>query len=85
MPVSYVTGGGGATLEPVSGCSPIDAYAIGWSYSSSAGSACGAASRPTSVSRVFHYLLVRVDGTTVTVRPTDADGHTFDVQTYRFG
>jgi hypothetical protein len=35
MPVSYVTGGGGADLEPVSHCSSIDAYAIGWSYSSS--------------------------------------------------
>jgi hypothetical protein len=30
-------------------------------------------------------LLVRVDGTTVTVRPTNADGHPFDVQTYDFG
>src|SRR6476661_8693512 len=29
MPVTYVTGGGGADLEPVSGCSSIDAYAIG--------------------------------------------------------
>jgi hypothetical protein len=86
MPVSYVTGGGGGNLEPVSGCSPIDAYAIGWSYSSSThGSACGAASRPTSTSQVFHFLLVSVDGTTVTVTPTNADGHTFDVQTYHFG
>jgi len=86
MPVSYVTGGGGADLEPVSHCSSIDAYAIGWSYSSSThGSACGAASRPTSLGQVFHFLLVRVDGTTVTVRPTNADGHPFDVQTYDFG
>jgi hypothetical protein len=29
--------------------------------------------------------LVSVDGTTVTVTPTNADGHTFDVQTYHFG
>jgi hypothetical protein len=34
---------------------------------------------------VFHFLLVTVDGTTVTVAPTDGDGHTFDVQTYDFG
>jgi Purple acid Phosphatase, N-terminal domain/Calcineurin-like phosphoesterase len=86
MPVTYVTGGGGADLEPVSGCSSIDAYAIGWSYSSSThGSACGAASRPTSIDQVFHFLLVTVEGTTVTVAPTDADGRTFDVQTYDFG
>ena len=86
MPVTYVTGGGGGNLEPVSGCSAIDAYAIGWSYSSSThGSACGAASRPTSIDQVFHFLLVTVDGTTVTVAPTNADGHTFDVQTYDFG
>jgi len=86
MPVSYVTGGGGGNLEPVSGCSPIDAYAIGWSYSSTThGSACGAASRPTSTGQVFHFLLVSVDGTTVTVPPTNADVHSFDVQTYHFG
>jgi hypothetical protein len=86
MPVTYVTGGGGADLEPVSGCSAIDAYAIGWSYSSSThGSACGTASRPTSIDQVFHFLLVTVDGTTVTVAPTDSDGDTFDVQTYDFG
>ena len=46
MPVSYVTGGGGGRLEPVSRCSSIDQYAIGWSYSSSThGSSCGAATR----------------------------------------
>jgi hypothetical protein len=83
MPVSYVTGGGGAHLEPVSGCDAIDAYAIGWSYSSSThGSACGAAPRPTSIDQVFHFLFVTVDGTTVTVTPTDERGRTFDVRTY---
>ena len=85
MPVSYVTGGGGAHLEPVSGCHPIDRYAIGWSYSSSThGSACGAARRPTSTDQVFHFLRVTVDGTKVIVRPTNAAGHTFDVRTYDF-
>jgi chitodextrinase len=34
---------------------------------------------------VFHFLLVTVDGSTVTVTPTDELGRTFDVQTYRFG
>ena len=42
--ISYVTGGGGAPLEPVSKCSVLSgivAYAIGWSNSSATGSACG--------------------------------------------
>jgi hypothetical protein len=85
MPVSYVTGGGGAHLEPVSGCDAIDQYAIGWSYSSSThGSSCGSAPRPGTIDRVFHFLLVTVRGTTVTVRPTDELGRTFDVRTYDF-
>ena len=86
LPVSYVTGGGGAKLAPVSRCSSIDEYAIGWSYSASThGSACGAASRPSSIDRVFHFLLVTVSGTQVTVKPTDEYGRTFDVKSYTFG
>ncbi len=86
MPISYVTGGGGGKPEPVSNCSSIDAYSIGWSASATThGSACGSAHRPTSIDQVFHFLLVQVDGRTVTVEPTDANGHRFDVQTYRFG
>ena len=86
MPISYVTGGGGATLEPVSRCGAPIVAAIGWSYSSSThGSACGSLSAPASIDRVFHFLLVTVDGSTVTVAPTDELGRTFDVQTYRFG
>ena len=86
MPVSYVTGGGGGRLGSVSGCDSIDQYAIGWSYSSSThGSACGAASRPTSIDHVFHFLLVTVSGTQVTVTPTDEYGRTFDVKSYSFG
>jgi hypothetical protein len=85
MPVSYVTGGGGATLEPVSRCSAPIVAARGWSYSSSSGSSCGSLARPTSIDQVFHFLLVTVDGSTVTVAPTDEMGRTFDVQTYRFG
>jgi hypothetical protein len=82
-PISYVTGGGGEQLQPVSNCSPIDRYALGWSYSSSThGSACGAAPRPTTIDRVFHFLLVTVHGRTVRVAPTDELGRTFDVRTY---
>jgi calcineurin-like phosphoesterase family protein len=81
MPVSYVTGGGGATLEPVSKCGAPDLFALGWSPS---GSACGAATVPASADHVFHFLLVTVDGSHVTVTPTDELGRTFDQQTYDF-
>ena len=85
MPVTYVSGGAGAKLEPVSRCTNV-AYAIGWSYSSSThGSACGSAPRPSTIDRVFHFLLVTVNGPRVTVTPTDELGRTFDVQTYTFG
>jgi hypothetical protein len=79
---SYVSGGGGERLEPVAPCTVTDAYAIGWSYSSSRGSVCGAAQVPTSISQVFHFLRVTVSGATITVAPTNAAGATFDVMTY---
>jgi len=86
MPVSYVTGGGGAQLEPVTACTPIDQYAIGWDYGATIhGSACGTAIAPTTVDQVYHFLLVTVAGTQVTVTPTDELGRTFDTQTYAFG
>ena len=84
MPITYVTGGGGATPEPVGPCNGYDAYAIGWSPTSVAGSACGVAAPPTSGAQVFHFLKVTVSGTSVTVAPTDSTGKTFDVQTYTF-
>ena len=85
MPVAYVTGGGGAPLEPVSRCTNV-AYALGWSYSSSThGSSCGSAPRPTTIDRVFHFLLVSVNGSQVTVTPIDELGRAFDAQTYTFG
>jgi len=85
--ISYVTGGAGGKLEPVSRCSnTLIAYAIGWSYSSANhGSKCGSATPPTTIDQVFHFLLVTVDGNTVTVTPTDELGRTFDVQTYTVG
>ena len=84
MPITYVTGGGGATLEPMGTCSTFDAYAIGWSPTKLNGSACGSAPAPTSDSQVFHFLKVTVSGTSITVAPTDSTGNTFDVQTYTF-
>jgi hypothetical protein len=82
MPASYVTGGGGGRLASVSNCGSYDLYAIGWSYSSMQGRACGAAPIPTSPEQVYHFLRVRVDGRTVTIRPTDENGNTFDALTY---
>jgi chitodextrinase len=81
---NYVIGTGGAMAEPVSKCSSTDAYAVGWSYSSSKGSACGAANAPTSDSQVYNFAKVSVNGTSVTVTPTNATGATFDQQTYNF-
>ena len=82
--ISYLSGGGGAQLTPINTCSSFDEYAIGWSYASSKGSACHAP-LPSTASQVFHYLLVTVNGATVTVTPTNAQGQTFDVKTYSFG
>jgi hypothetical protein len=84
--ISYVTGGGGAKLEPIGdkGCSAFDAYAIGWSSTTGRGSACGAAPVPDAATRVFHFLLVKVQGPQVTVTPTDELGRTFDARTYSF-
>ena len=81
---TYITGGGGGTLQPVgeAGCSAVDAYAIGWSPTKSKGSSCGAAPVPDAAARVFHFLKVTVNGPRVTVAPTDELGRTFDVQTY---
>jgi hypothetical protein len=82
MPVTYVTGGGGAGLEPVSVCGAPDLYSIGWTPSTSTGSKCDGGTKPTSADRVYHFLLVTVNGNRVTVTPTDELGRTFDQQTY---
>src|SRR5262249_32960920 len=81
---NYVSGGGGAKAEPVSACTSADAYAVGWSYSKAKGSACGSAVAPASDSQVYHFLKVTVNGSAVTVAPTDASGRRFDVKTYNF-
>jgi Calcineurin-like phosphoesterase/Purple acid Phosphatase, N-terminal domain len=86
--VSYVTGGGGGKVQPVGtgsiGCAGTDAYAVGWAYRSARGSACGGAAPPSSDSQVYNFLRVTVHGRTVTVRPINALGQAFDVQTYHF-
>ena len=80
--VSYVTGGGGAKPEPISHCKPYDAYGIGWS--STGGSKCGSAIKPTQIDQVYHYLQVDVNGQQVTVTPINSLGQSFDQQTYDF-
>jgi chitodextrinase len=77
--VSYIFGNAGASLAAVSGCSSLDAYAIG-----SGGSHCGAAPAGLSTDRVFGFGKVTVNGQQVTVTPTDEMGRTYDVQTYTF-
>ena len=80
--VNYVTGGGGGILEPVtggSGCSTFTStgsiYAIGWSPTSNAGTACGTGvPTPQSAAQVFNYLQVSVNGNQVTVTPINAAG-----------
>ncbi|HYS42279.1 MAG TPA: hypothetical protein VEO01_42195, partial [Pseudonocardiaceae bacterium] len=84
MPITYVTGGGGAALQPIGPCTSNDLYGIGWSWSQFTGSTCGSATAPTAAAQVFHFLKVTVSCTTVTVAPTDSTGKTFDVQTYTF-
>ncbi|WP_164905081.1 purple acid phosphatase family protein [Streptomyces cyaneus] len=81
---SYVTGAGGAKLHSVSTCSATDAYAISWTYTSNRGKVCGGAPVPTADSQVFHFLKVSVNGTTLTVTPTNSLGNTFDEQVYNF-
>lgn len=81
---SYVTGGGGAKVSPVTRCSSTDAYALGWGYTNGTGSRCGAAPAPTSDAKVYHFLKVSLNGTSVTVTPTDSTGATFDPVTYDF-
>jgi hypothetical protein len=76
--VSYITGTGGASLGTVGSCSTFDAYAIG-----GGGTSCRAP-KPTSDAQVYGFLLVTVNGTKVTVTPTDENGNPFDVQQYNF-
>src|SRR5258706_2069396 len=79
---NYVTGGGGAALTSTLGtCTALDAYAIKFTTS---GKACGSAPVPTSADQIYHFLKVTVNGTHVTVTPTNSLGQTFDVMNYSF-
>lgn len=83
--VSYTTGGGGANPQSIgSTCRTIDAYGVGWSGTSNAGNKCGSAPTPSSRGQVFHYLLVTVNGTSVTVTPVNSLDQRFDIRTYDF-
>jgi hypothetical protein len=89
--ISYVTGGGGGTLEPVQGgstCSAIEAteqvYALG--YDSTGGSSCGQTAPAGSslvAADVYNFLHVTVANGAVTVSPENAQGQAFDSQTYQ--
>ena len=81
---SYITGGGGAAPEPLTKCKSLDAFGIGWSTSTGAGSSCGAATKPTQIEQVYHYLKVDVNGYQVTVSGVNALGQVFDTTTYDF-
>jgi chitodextrinase len=81
--VSYVSGGGGATPEPITKCKPLDTYGLGWS-AASGGSSCGTAPKPTQIEQVYHYLKVDVNGYLVTVSGVNALGQVFDTTTYNF-
>jgi uncharacterized repeat protein (TIGR01451 family) len=81
--INYVSGGGGANLASTTKCSSYDAYAIGWSDSNGEGTACNAPV-PAAPEKVWHFLLVTVEDTSVTVTPVNELGETFDVQTFNF-
>jgi hypothetical protein len=82
--ISYVTGGGGGNASSIGGhgCESTDAYAVGWSYSHARGNACGGATPPTSDSQVYHFLRVTVNGSVISVAPTDSRGTVFDPYSY---
>lgn len=84
MPITYVTGQGGGTPQPLAACSSNDAYGIGWHPTTGRGTACGSAPVPSSEAQVYSFLNVTVSGTTVSVTPINALGQTFDAQTYHF-
>ena len=83
--VTYVVGGGGATLSPIGPiCSPNTGYGIGWSPTTNKGSKCGSATIPTDIRQVYSFLMVSVNGYDVTVTPINELGQPFDAQTYHF-
>jgi hypothetical protein len=59
-------------------------FATGYATYGNADTESGAAPVLDGTTRVFHFLLVTVQGTPVTVTPTDELGRTFDVRTHDF-
>ena len=93
---TFVSGGGGGTLEPIQGgsaCSAIQTnwnfMALGWSSSlASQGKpqiVCGTSTVPTSTLQVYNYLQVTVVGTQVTVNAYNANNQLFDTQSFSYG
>jgi chitodextrinase len=96
---NFVTGGGGGILEPVDSnsdksgeCQKLIAqanvYAVGWSPTTSKGSACSngnKVSTPTSAMQVFNYLKVTVNSGLVTVTAYNAENQPFDSYTFNYG
>jgi hypothetical protein len=90
--VSIISGGGGANLSPVDPtlggrCSQtypdtggaVVAVARGWS--SSGGSACNGAAKPTSAAHVYHYVRVTLGTGTARAEAIDSTGAVFDSTT----
>jgi hypothetical protein len=86
--ITYIVGTSGAEVSPVGlaqkQCSSFDAYSIGWSLTTGLGSACGSATVPTQIEQVFHFLMVKINGSQVTVTPYNELGNKFDEQVYNF-
>jgi Big-like domain-containing protein/purple acid phosphatase-like protein/calcineurin-like phosphoesterase family protein len=82
---TYISGAGGADLHSISCGSAQQAftdYAIAWSSSGNSGSKCpSSVPTPTSANEVYHFIKVDVNGTNVTLTPTNENGGTFDVRT----
>jgi hypothetical protein len=90
--VSIVSGGGGATPSPVDTtvggrCSQTypdtggAVVAVARGFSSSGGSACNGAAKPTSAAQVYHYVRVTLGSGTATVEAIDSTGAVFDTAT----
>src|SRR4029078_1444532 len=78
----YATRGAGARPERISHSKPYAAYGIGWS--STGGSKCGSATKPTQIDQVYHYLRVDVNVQQMTLPPINSLWQSFDQQTYDF-
>jgi len=87
--VSIISGAGGAALSPVDrrNCpqtypdtgQPVVAFAWGWS--STGGSSCNGAPKPTSASQVFHTLRITLNGPTASVQAVNSLGQVIDSTT----